>query len=73
MTLVEEMQTFYLKVIAKTKNWYNDESKALTVEVSKRSMDAFFGKLMTELGIDSDEGQVPFTSRAIDWARYSQP
>jgi AIPR protein len=71
-SLVDEMQTFYLKVISKTKNWYNDESKALMVEVSKKSMDSFFGSLETELGIDSDEGPVPFTSRAIHWKEYDE-
>ena len=72
MTLVEEMQTFYLKVIAKTKNWYTEESKALSVEVSKKSMDSFFGGVATELGIDTDEGPAPFTSRAIDWKQYEE-
>src|ERR1017187_8501133 len=52
MTLVDELQTFYLKVISKTRTWYNEESKALSVEVSKKSMDSFFGSLQTELGID---------------------
>jgi hypothetical protein len=73
MTLVDEMQTFYLKVISKTKNWYTEESKALSVEVSKKSMDSFFGSLQTELGIDSDEGPAPFTSRAINWKQYEEP
>ena len=72
MTLVDELQTFYLKIISKTRTWYNEESKALSVEVSKKSMDSFFGSLQTELGIDPDEGQVPFTSRAIDWKQYEE-
>jgi hypothetical protein len=72
MTLVDEMQTFYLKVVAKTKNWYTEESKGLSVEVSTKSMDSFFAGLETELGIDSTEGAIPFTARAIDWTQYDE-
>jgi hypothetical protein len=72
MTLVEEMQAFYLRVIGKTRAWYMEESKALAVEVSKRNMESFFGRLEMELGLDTDRGASPFTSRAIDWSRYKE-
>ena len=72
MTLVDEMQTFYAKVISKTKNWYNDESNALSTEVPKRSMDMFFRGLESELGIDSDRAAMPFSSRGIDWPQYQE-
>jgi hypothetical protein len=47
-------------------NWYVEESKDFTGEVSARIMDAFFTSLATELGVDFD-GPTPFTSRGIDW------
>ncbi len=69
-TLVEEMQTFYLKVISKTKNWYTDESQGLKVEVSKKNMDSFFAGLEIELGVDATEGSIPFSDTSIDWTEY---
>lgn len=72
MTLVDEMQTFYMKIVSKTRNWYNDESNALSADVSKRSMDMFFRGLEAELGIDSDRAAMPFTLRGIDWPQYHE-
>jgi hypothetical protein len=69
-TLVADTQTFYQKVVAKIKNWYTDESKNLTVEVSRRRMDEFFAGLATETGVDATEGAIPFTEQAIDWSEY---
>ena len=68
--LVDEIQIFYQKIVTKIKNWYTDDSKDLTVEISKRKMDGFFGGLATELGVDAVEGVMPFSVTSIDWAKY---
>ncbi len=68
--LVDEVQIFYQKIVTKIKNWYTDESKDLTDEISKRKMDGFFGGLATELGVDAVEGVMPFSATSIDWAKY---
>ncbi len=67
--LVDELHTFYQRVVTKVKTWYTEESKDLAVEVSKRKMDSFFAATATELGIDAD-GAVPFTTTGIDWDEY---
>jgi len=71
-TLVEQMEGFYLKVVSKTKNWYLEESKNLEIDVSKKSMDSFFSGLETELGIDFNDGCVPFSAKSIDWTQYDE-
>jgi hypothetical protein len=71
-SLADEMETFYMKVVSKIKNWYTSESKDLTIDVSKKSLEAFFKTLETELGIDSGDGQVPFISTAIKWKEYEE-
>jgi hypothetical protein len=68
--LVEEAHSFFQRVVTKTRRWYSEESKELTVDISKKRLDAFFTNLAGELGID-DDGDRPFTSRAIDWRAYS--
>jgi hypothetical protein len=60
----------YQKIITKTRNWYTEESKSLSVEISKRKLDEYFAHLATELGIDTLEGMLPFSDRAIDWKDY---
>jgi hypothetical protein len=70
--LVDEMQAFYMKVVSKIKNWYTSESKDLTIEVSQKSMESFFKILETELGIDPEDGQIPFGSNAINWKEYEE-
>lgn len=69
-TLVDETQSFFQRLVTKTRNWYTEESKGLAVEVSKRKLDEFFANLATELGIDTVEGATPFSDRAIDWKEY---
>ena len=64
--LVDDAQTFYQKLVTKVKNWYTEESKNLSIDVSTKKMDAFFTVLTTEIGID-EEGPTPFTARALDW------
>ena len=68
--LVEELQSFYQKIVTKIKNWYTEESRNLTVEISKRRTDAFFANLATEQGIDTTEGQVPLSTKSINWNEY---
>ena len=63
------MEGFYQKIVTKIKNWYTSESKDLSIEVSRKQMDAYFGGLAVDLGIDV-EGQIPFSSKAIDWGDY---
>lgn len=67
--LVDQMEGFYQKIVTKIKNWYTSESKDLSIEVSRKQMDAYFGGLAVDLGIDV-EGQIPFSSKAIDWGDY---
>jgi predicted CopG family antitoxin len=69
--LVEHTQTFFTKIINKTKKWYMEESQSLTVEVSKKKMDLFTDSLISELGIDI-EGSLPFTNTAINWSEYDE-
>jgi hypothetical protein len=68
--LVEEVQGFYSRLVNRVRTWYVAESKNLTVEVSKKKMDAFFGSLAIELGVDAVEGATPFSPTAIEWVRY---
>jgi hypothetical protein len=65
--LVPETQAYYQKVVTKTKAWYRDESKNLTIAVSGRSMDRFFAELAISLGVDLAEGPLPFGPRAHHW------
>lgn len=64
--LVEEVCSLYSKVVHRTKAWYTQESKDLTEGVSKKKLDAFFGGLAIELGIDVGEGARPFSAAGID-------
>jgi hypothetical protein len=64
--LVDEVQNFYQKVVLRTRTWYTQESKDLTVEISKKKMDAFFDALAFELGLDPADGALPFTNKGID-------
>jgi len=68
--LVDEVQGFYLKVVTKTKKWYTEESKDLSIEIAKRKLDSFFDGLGTELGVDP-EGAMPFSAGGIDG--YAKP
>ncbi len=70
--LVDELQSFYQRVVTKTKNWYTEESRNLTVEVSKRRVDGFFESLAVELGLDFTDGASPFTETSINWAEYEE-
>ena len=59
--LVSEYESFYQKIITKTKNWYLDESKNLSQELSSKKLDNYFNNLAIELGIDIEQGNIPFT------------
>lgn len=71
-SMADEMETFFMKVVSKIKNWYTAESKDLTVDVSKKNMESYFKSLETELALDSEDGQVPFGPRAINWNDYEE-
>lgn len=71
-SMADEMESFFMKVVSKIRNWYTAESKDLTVDVSKKNMESFFRSLETELGIDSENSPVPFGARAINWNDYEE-
>ncbi len=63
-TLVAEFEKIYSKFITKTKNFYLAEQAR---DVSSKKLTTFFDNQFIELGIDTDEGVMPFTTRTIDW------
>jgi hypothetical protein len=63
-TLVDEFEKIYSKFISKTKKFYLTEKAS---DVSSKKLTKFFNNLFIELGIDTDEGVMPFTTRTIDW------
>lgn len=67
---VPEVESFYSKVITKTKNWYLQESKQFKNEVSSKKREEFLDKLCLEMGIDLKDGNIPFTEKSIDWKDY---
>lgn len=70
--LVSEAETFYAKIISKTKSWYLEESKDLRVTPSSKRLDTFLDNLCKEQGIDLVRGNVPFSATAIDWSEYEE-
>ena len=54
--LVEDAQTFYQKIVLRTRTWYTEESKNLSVEIGKKKTDLFFDTCASELGLDPTEG-----------------
>lgn len=64
---VDEVESFYQRIITKIRDWYTQESKNLTVEVSKKRMDNYFANLSIELGIDTSKGPIPFSATSINW------
>lgn len=64
--LIENVQSFYSRIVLKTRTWYTSESKDLTTEISKKKVDAFFDNLAIELGLDSIEGALPFSPTGLD-------
>lgn len=69
-TLGNEFESFYQRIITKTKNWYLQESKDLSQEVSYKKMESYFSNLETDLGIDTENGNIPFSKNAINWYEY---
>lgn len=63
-TLVSEFDKIYTKFITKTKNFYLAEQSK---DVSSKKLTNFFENQFIELGIDPDEGVMPFTERTIKW------
>ncbi len=66
-TLVSDVESFYLKCIAKIKSWYVEESKGLDNDLSSKKLDKYFTSLLIELGIDANSSLMPFTSNSIQW------
>jgi hypothetical protein len=65
-TTVSDMESFLQKVVTKIKNWYLEESKELSVEISKKRMDSFFDNLAYEVKIDKENGPIPFSETSIN-------
>jgi len=63
-TLVPDFERIYSKFITKTKNFYLAER---STDVSSKRLTTFFNNLFIEIGIDTDDGAMPFTNRTIDW------
>jgi hypothetical protein len=64
--LVDDVQSFYQRVVLRTRTWYTEESRDLTAEISKKKVDAFFENFAFELGLDPNEGVLPFTPAGLD-------
>jgi hypothetical protein len=64
-TLVAEFEKIYSKFITKTKIFYLAEKAR---EVSSKKLNTFFENLFIELGVDTEEGAMPFTARTLDWS-----
>jgi hypothetical protein len=64
--LVDDVQSFYQKVVLRTRTWYTEESKNLSVEISKKKLDLFFETCASELGLDASEGPIPFSRTGLD-------
>jgi hypothetical protein len=69
--LVSEFESFYKKIIFKTKEWYLKQSNDFKNEVSNKKLNEFLKKTCIELGIDLEDGNIPFTKTTIDWSEYS--
>lgn len=67
-TLVSDIESFYLKYIAKIKNWYLEESNRLDSDLSSKKLDVFFTSLLIELGIDTTNSVMPFSSNPQIWS-----
>lgn len=63
-TLVADFEKIYSKFITKTKNFYLAEQAR---DVSSKKLTTFFDNQFIELGIDTDDGVMPFTTRTINW------
>jgi len=63
-TLVADFEKIYSKFITKTKNFYLAEQAR---DVSSKKLTTFFENQFIELGIDTDDGVMPFTTRTINW------
>jgi hypothetical protein len=67
--LVETFENFYQKIIPKTKKFYLEETKN-SKDVSSKKLGEFFANLCIEVGIDLDEGLIPFSDNSINWIKY---
>jgi hypothetical protein len=63
-TLVPDFEKIYSKFITKTKKFYLAEQSR---DVSSKKLTSFFDNLFIELGIDTEDGVMPFTKNTIDW------
>jgi hypothetical protein len=62
--LVSEFESFFPKVVTKTRKWYLPESNDLKNEVSNKKLDGFLENVSKELGVDLD-GPAAFTKDSI--------
>ncbi len=68
--IVSEVETFFRRIITKTREWYMGESKNLEVNVSSKNLDILLKDLCEQVGVDLEEGHIPFSDRSIDWSEY---
>lgn len=68
--LVSELESFYQRIISRTKEWYLKESRRLSIEVSSKKLDDFLSELCQQVGIDLEDGNIPFTDKSIAWSEY---
>lgn len=68
-TLVADYEKIYSKFITKTKNFYLAEQSR---DVSSRKLSIFFNNLFIELGIDIEDGIIPFSKNSINWDNESK-
>ena len=65
--LVQNCEGFYQKVVAKTRQWYLNESRNFKAKVSSKQMDNYLKDLCVDLDVDLADGAMPFDERAHDW------
>jgi hypothetical protein len=65
--LVDDAQTFYQKIVLRTRTWYTEESKNLSAEIGPKKMNLFFDNCAAELGLDPSEGSLPFSATGLDF------
>ena len=69
--LVDAAETFYRRVVSRTKEWYLKETNRGADKISSKRLDAYIDSLAHDVNLDL-EGPMPFTDRSVDWAEYDQ-
>ncbi len=67
---VTEAETYFQKIVSRTKTWYFAESNNLTNEVSSKRLWGLAQELAQTVGVDLDDGAKPFSDSGINWSEY---